>query len=203
MRAKTVRQLRNGGRWGAPAGVRAASFSRSRLAVGGALLTTIVALAATPALAAQNPAPDPFPSRTSTAPTPGAQPSTPAPDPAPSAARGSSSSTTPSSSSAAIQPDAAAPKQTPKPLPAQTSPPAAPAAPPAPSGRVSSPSWTGSPLKGIGKRAALAAAAATSPAASTRGGPLLLSALALLALVLASGSLLHLLARADGLWRKA
>jgi uncharacterized protein HemX len=45
--------------------------------------------------------------------------------------------------------------------------------------------------------------AAAAASTETTGGPLLLAALALIALALASGSLLHLLTRTNGLWGKA
>jgi hypothetical protein len=41
------------------------------------------------------------------------------------------------------------------------------------------------------------------PSATDDAGPVLLAALALLALALASGSFVHLAARTDGVWRKA
>ncbi len=46
-------------------------------------------------------------------------------------------------------------------------------------------------------------AAAAPPATRDNREPLVIAALALLALVLASGSLVHLLARSQGLWRRA
>ena len=58
-------------------------------------------------------------------------------------------------------------------------------------------------FKRLDARAVIAASAAAPPATRENAEPLVLAAFALLALVLASGSLVHLLARSQGLWRRA
>ena len=96
----------------------------------------------------------------------------------------------------ATQPPAQSGKtvKTTEPRPVRTSPPAPP--PMMRSGSVDP--WMLVTCRTAAERPRLAVPSATDDA-----GPLLLAALALLALVLASGSLVHLLARTDGSWRRA
>jgi outer membrane biosynthesis protein TonB len=195
---RTGLQLRHGSRWGAPVGARAAS-----LGLGGALLTAIAALAA-PGFASAQPGPDPYRPQTAPAQPPPAQPASPAPDPAPTATE--RPSTTPavrvSSPDAAPQtPSTTAPQtrsqvQTPRVVETQT--PRVVKTKPKPA-RTSTPKATSPPTTKSPTLPVAAAAASTEPT----GGPLLLGALALFALALASGGLLHLLTRTDGLWGKA
>lgn len=189
--ARTVGDLRLAGRWGAPAGTCAAS------------LMVAVALTATPAYAASPPNPDPYRGK-APAPTPKADPPSVAPDPAPAAPERSSppaASVSPPPPAPAPPPPPApmvqAPKvvQTPKPRTRQASPP-----PPVQSGpsrpRVQLASTPAS------ERPTVAVAAVVSPEDESRRH-LLLAALALLALALSSGSLLHLMSHTGWLWRKA
>jgi hypothetical protein len=202
--------LRRGNRPIASASIPAVS-AFSRLALSGALLTLIAALFAAHARAGEAQQPDPSPTSTRSSPA-SAQPSSrPIPDPAPPATGDSFSqaveprqaapdpgpSQARSSSSGAVQPRETQPETQPK---AHTpSSPASragrPAVPQTGGGHVSSPSGRTVPRTRESKRPTLAVATGASATAPTSGRPLLLGALALMALVLASSSLLHLVAR--------
>jgi hypothetical protein len=170
----------------------------SWLFCGGALLATLVTVVAVPSRAAAAPSPDPYPSK----PSPAAKSSARTPDPAPGASVTSTSTAT-----------------VPSPDVSQSS---SPAPPPAPQ----TPASTGTKKRHVERAAppphtpvqprinprvrpihesTLAAGArqSISTTSGTDALPLLLAALGLFALALASGSLLHLLSRMDGTWRKA
>lgn len=169
------------------------SFPR-RPVLAGVLLFGIVALSAPQAPAAQTPAPDPYPSRN-------AAPSVPAPDPYLSPPK-SKRKPTPTPAPAPPPAPAAAPRSSASEvadLPQTTPKAQKPKASANQSGkntteRVASPRTTREEKPNIAVAAAAVAAArdATSARAPLLGG------LALLALVLASGSLLFLLTRTEG-----
>jgi hypothetical protein len=191
----------------------------SRLALSGALFMLFAALFAAHALAGEAQQPDPYSTSTSSAPVSAPPSSRPIPDPAPSATRDSSSqavdprqaapdpgpSQARSSSSGAVQPRNTQPETQPKAhSPSSPVRRASRAAVPQPaSGRVGSRSGRTVPPPGETKTPALALSPGASATAPTSGRNLLLVALALMALVLASGSLLRLVARLDGERREA
>ena len=189
VKAEIVGHLRQGDRWWAPAGGRVVRISGVRVAMGAVVAAAIVA--GSPGLAAAQPTPDPYQSQTT--PSPAAKPSTPTPDPAPAPPAAQTSSPEPDSNASSTT-TAQTPKsvRTTEPVAERTSPPPA---SPVRSGPVG-PRVLLTPAM-VNRRPTFAAPSTTD------GRPLALAALALLALALASGSLLHLLARTDGLWRKA
>ena len=163
---------------------RHVAWSSSLLAARAAVVLTVAAVSAGEARAVEAPAPDPYPSKTSApAPAPDPYPSataprqTPEPEPAPAASttRSSSESIAPRSTKPAAQtPSRKAGQRGAKQTPAVTP--------------------RSVPQAEKPKRVAAPAPAATA----ARDRTLVHGGLALLALVLASGSLLYLVTRADG-----
>ena len=203
MNVATVGKLRADGRVGAPALFRAASF-RGVASLGATV--ALVAVLSAPGSALGQPSPDPFPDK---APTPST--STSAPDPAPDPAPAVSTNTSPP-----------APEFQPPPPPAPAPPPVVvsqratqipkQAAPPQrnqprwnPPPAHQARSWPSRPRVQLASTPAsqrpTLALSVLEPAEETER-PLLLALLALIALALAGGSLLHLVSQVRP-WRKA
>lgn len=203
-----------------------------RVALGATVLAALAGLAAAQSNATTAPSPDPYASPNAGATSGGSsspkpdpapsgnrsgvsqttQPRTAVTAPQPASTPQPSSNPAPAQPSYATTPAVTTPnpttaeEATPKPakkLRAKIRRRVTPAAPKRPHTTGSQPkAKTGAAIKTVRERAGAAASAVAARAASTSGTPMLLGALALLALVVASGGLLHLLSRSAG-WRRA